>query len=165
MIDFTELSQRADDAGMRVEVIGGLPVWEGLPNLTHQKAIDRIRQSLTRTIAPSGGACACAHYADLHIRFPDGSDKRTDIAIFCQEPDETDTAVTAVPEVVIEVLNRGYEKKDLELGPPFYLGHGVKEVFVFDPYTKAIHHFVPSGEHHYHSPHRITMQCGCQVTI
>ncbi|MBI1764506.1 MAG: hypothetical protein HYR56_24035 [Acidobacteria bacterium] len=51
------------------------------------------------------------------------------------------------------------------MGPPFYLGQGVKEVFVFDPYTKAIRHFVPGGKHHYQSPHRITLQCGCQVTI
>ncbi len=165
MIDFNEFSQRADDAGMRIEIIGGLPVWEALPNLRHQEAIDRIRQSLTMTIAPSGEACACVHYADLHIKFPDGSDKRIDISIFCQRPTETDTAVTAVPEAVIEIISRGFEKKDLELGPPFYLGQGVKEVLVFDPYTKAIRHFVPGGERHYQSPHRLTLQCGCQVTI
>jgi Uma2 family endonuclease len=165
MIDFNELSQRADDAGMRIEIIGGFPTWEALPNLRHQEAIDRIRQSFVVTIAPTGPACACIHVADLHIKFPDGSDKRPDISIFCQRPSETDTAVTDVPEAVIEVISRGYEKKDLELGPPFYLGQGVKEVFVFDPYTKAIHHFVPGGEYHYQSPHRVTLQCGCQVTI
>lgn len=165
MMDFNLYSQRADDAGLRIEIVGGLPTWEMLPNLTHQEAIDRIRQSFVVTIAPTGPACACVHYADLHIKFPDGSDKRPDIAIFCQRPTETETAVTAVPEAVIEVISRGYEKKDLELGPPFYLGQGVKEVFVFDPYTKAIRHFVPGGERHYQSPHRLTLQCGCQVTI
>jgi len=36
--------QIADNAGIRLEIIGGLPVWEMLPNLTHQKTIDRVRQ-------------------------------------------------------------------------------------------------------------------------
>jgi hypothetical protein len=29
--------------------------------------------------------------------------------------------VTLVPEVVIEVISPGYEKKDTEIGAPFYL--------------------------------------------
>lgn len=165
MIDFNEFSQRADDAGLRIEIVGGLPTWELLPNLRHQEAIDRIRQSFTVKAAPSGQTCDCVHVADLHIKFPDGSDKRPDIAIFCQRPSETDTAVTTVPEAVIEIISRGYEKKDLELGPPFYLSQGVAEVFVFDPYTNVIRHFVPGGEHTYQSPQRVTLQCGCQVTI
>jgi hypothetical protein len=51
----------------------------------------------------------------LHIQFPDGSDNRSDIAIFCEELSGTDTAVTTVLEAFIEILSRGYEKKDLEI--------------------------------------------------
>ena len=50
-------------------------------------------------------------------------------------------AVTTVPEAVIEIISRGYEKKDLELGPPFYLAQGVRDIFVFDPYTEMTRHF------------------------
>ncbi len=34
---------------------------------------------------------------------------------------------------MIEVVSKGYEAKDLEIGPPFYLAQGVKDVIVFDP--------------------------------
>ncbi len=86
------------------------------------------------------------HYADLHIKFPDGSDNRSDVSIFCREPSETESAVTEVPEAVIEIISKGYEKKDLKLGPPFYLGQGVKDVIVYDPYTRVTKHFDAAGE-------------------
>lgn len=154
----------ADDAGIRLEIIDGLPVWEALPNLTHQKTIDRIRA----TFAPSqslNGGCEYLHYSDLHIKFPDGSDKRSDIAIFCHEPSETENAVTQVPDAVVEVISKRYEKKYLELGPPFYLGQGVKDIVVYDPYTKVIKHFDADGERELQSPSKLTFHCGCQVTV
>ncbi len=154
----------ADNAGIRLEIINGLPVWEALPNLTHQKTIDRIRQTF-RVSGRSNGKCACLHYADLHIKFPDGSDKRPDISIFCQEPSETEFAVTEVPEAVVEIISKGYEKKDLELGPPFYLSQGVKDVVVYNPYTGTVRHFDVAGDRSYQSPITLTLQCGCQVTL
>ncbi len=154
----------ADNAGVRLEIIGGLPIWEALPNLTHQKTIDRIRQTFTAADKLNGG-CACLHYADLHIKFPDGSDKRPDISIFCQEPSETEFAVTEVPEAVIEIISKGYEKKDLELGPPFYLEQGVKDVIVYNPYTQSVRHFDAAGDRSYQSPITLTLRCGCQVTL
>ena len=165
MPDITDFFQQADDAGVRLEIIGGLPVWEALPNLTHQKTIDRIRQNLTTAQGQTGRACECVHYADLHIKFPDGSDKRPDISIFCQEPAETEYAVTDVPEAVVEIISRGYEAKDLQLGPPFYLGQGVKDVIVYDPYTKVTRHFEASGDHRYEAPITLTLKCGCQVSL
>jgi len=51
----------------------------------------------------------------------------------CREPDETEDAILLLPEAVIEVVSKGYEAKDLELGPPFYLAQGVEDVIVFDP--------------------------------
>ncbi|MGH9766043.1 MAG: Uma2 family endonuclease [Blastocatellia bacterium] len=154
----------ADNAGIRLEIIDGLPVWEALPNLTHQEAIDRIRQTFSVS-SSSNGDCACLHYADLHIKFPDGSDKRPDISIFCQRPSETESAVTEVPEAVIEIISKGYEKKDLELGPPFYLGQGVKDVVVYNPYNGAIRHFDSSRERNHKSPTTLILHCGCQVTL
>ena len=59
------------------------------------------------------------------MQFSDGSLKRPDISIFCREPDEQDDAVTLVPEAVIEVVSKGYEAKDLQIAPDFYLSRGV----------------------------------------
>lgn len=165
MIDIEDLFQRADDVGVRLEVINGLAVWEVHPNLTHQEAIDQIRQSIKVSDHQTGQSCACLHYADLHVRFPDGSDKRPDISIFCQRPTETESAVTQVPEAVVEIISHGYEAKDLQLGPPFYLSQGVKDVIVFDPYTKQVYHFDARGTHHFESPTLLGLQCGCQLTV
>jgi Uma2 family endonuclease len=164
MPNIDDLFMIADDAGVRLEIIDGLPTWEALPNLTHQEAIDRIRQTF-RTVENGQGRCECLHYSDLHIKFPDGSDKRPDIAVFCRRPTETDSAVTEVPEAVVEVLSKGYEKKDLELGPPFYLGQGVKDVIVYDPDTKATRHFTAAGRRDYAGGVTLTLLCGCQVTL
>ena len=163
MRNIDDLFMIADEAGVRLEIVDGLPTWEALPNLTHQETIDRVRQALRP--GDNSGGCACLHYSDLHIKFPDGSDKRPDISIFCHRPAETDSAVTEVPQAVIEVLSKGYEKKDLELGPPFYLGQGVKDVIVYDPYSKVTRHFTADGKRDYEESVTLSLQCGCQVTL
>ena len=163
MRNIDDLFMIADEAGVRLEIIDGLPTWEALPNLTHQETIDRVRQTLRP--GDNSGGCACLHYSDLHIKFPDGSDKRPDISVLCHRPAETDSAVTEVPQAVVEVLSKGYEKKDLELGPPFYLRHGVKDVIVYDPYSKATRHFTTAGQREYEESVTLQLQCGFQVTL
>ena len=129
---------RADELGIRLEIVGGLPIWEPSPVYKHQKAIDRIRATIEKDPASSranADSCACIHTADVYVSFPDGSLKRLDISLFCQEPEEEEEAITRVPDAVIEIISKGYEAKDLEIGPRFYLSQGVKDIVVFDPYT------------------------------
>ena len=103
----------AEELGIRLEVVSGLPIWEAHPFWKHQKAIDRIRT----TIAPkSEASCACVHASDVYVQFPDGSLKRPDIAIFCREPDETEDAILLVPEAVIEVVSKVTRRKISRLG-------------------------------------------------
>lgn len=151
----------ADAIGLRLEWVGGLPLWEAHPTYRHQKAVDRIRQS----IRPKEGGCPCVHVADVYVRFPDGSYKRPDIAIFGREPEELDEAITLLPEAVVEVVNRGYEAKDLEIGPRFYLSQGVKDVVVFDPYTLLVLHLRPDGAFRHVSPVELDLACGCTLTV
>lgn len=103
--------------------------------------------------------------ADIYIRFPDGSLKRPDIAIFCREPKEQTGAVRSPPEAVIEILSPGYEQKDLAVGVPFYLSQGVKDIVVFDPATGRATHFALGQERQKLSPWRIRLQCGCSCTV
>ena len=37
---------RADELGIRLEIVGGLPIWEPHPVYKHQKAVDRIRATI-----------------------------------------------------------------------------------------------------------------------
>lgn len=83
----------ANELGIRLEIVGGLPIWEAHPTYRHQKAIDRIRATIQKVLLSSESKdteCACIHVADVYVSFPDGSLKRPDIAIFCQEPQEED---------------------------------------------------------------------------
>lgn len=158
---FQQLLQ-ADDLGIRLEIVGGLPVWEASPVRRHQQAVDRIRAS----IRPAAGTiCACPHLADVYIVFPDGSLKRPDVSIFCREPDEQDEAITLIPEAVVEVISRGYEAKDLEIAPRFYLAQGVKDVIIFDPHTLLVLHIRPGGVARHVSPVELTLACGCRCRV
>lgn len=155
---------RADELGIKLEIVNGLPLWEAHPVYKHQKAIDRIRATIT-PIALNDEVCACIHASDVYVSFPDGSLKRPDIAIFCREPDEEDEAITLVPEAVIEIISKGYEAKDLEIGPSFYLSQGVKDVVVFNPYTLEVLHVRRDGAARKTSPVAIELECGCTCIV
>jgi len=158
----------ADRAGVRLEIIGGLPVWEFHPVWRHQETIDHIRASITgATFSHITDGCHCIHVSDVYVRFPDGSLKRPDIAVFCRMPaeEEKEEAVTLIPEAVIEVISKGYEMKDTDLAPPFYLAQGVKDIIIFDPHTLLVRHFRRDKVSQYTSPVEITMECGCQCVV
>jgi Uma2 family endonuclease len=151
----------AEQLGIRLETVGGLAIWEAQPNYRHQKAVDRIRATIK---VREGSSCACVHVADVYLQFPDGSLKRPDVALFCQEPSEDEEALTLLPEAVIEVVSKGYEAKDLEIGPRFYLSQGVKDVVVFDPATLVVLHVTARGAARLVSPAAIELACGCTCT-
>jgi hypothetical protein len=158
---------RAEELGIRLEIVAGLPIWEPHPVWKHQKAVDRIRSTIQPS--PRGEAnsqgCRCVHAADVYITFSDGSLKRPDIALFCQEPDEEEEAIRLIPEAVIEVISKGYEAKDLEIGPRFYLSQGVKDIVVFDPYTLLVLHLRRDGAQRRVSPVTLQLECGCSCTV
>jgi len=110
---------KAEEFGIRLEIVKGLPIWEPYPVYKHQKSIDRIRATIAPVTLASGNDTArpCIHVSNVYVSFPDSSLKRPDIAVFCREPEEEEEAITLVPEAVIEVISKGYEAKDLEIGP------------------------------------------------
>jgi Uma2 family endonuclease len=156
---------RAEELGIRLEVVGGLPIWEPHPVWKHQKAVDRIRASIAPRQVDAAGGCPCVHAADVYVAFPDGSLKRPDISLFCREPDEEEEAITLLPEAVIEVVSKGYEAKDLEIAPHFYLAQGIKDVLVFDPATLLVLHVRRDGATRQLSPVTVDLECGCRCVI
>lgn len=159
---------RAEEFGVRLEIVRGLPIWEPYPVYKHQKAVDRIRATINAldvTTPPGDAACSCIHAADVYISFPDGSLKRPDISVFCREPEEDEEAIRLVPEAVIEVISKGYEAKDLEIGPQFYLSQGVKDVVVFNPYTLVVLHVRQDNVARHVSPVELQLLCGCRCVV
>jgi Uma2 family endonuclease len=160
-----ELIRESESLNIRLEMMGGLGVWEASPAFFHQREVDRIRSS----IRPNTTACGCIHAADVLFTFADGSFKRPDIAILCELPSplDTDEALNMIPSGVIEIISKNYEYKDLVLSPPFYLSNGVKDVLIFDPRSKKILHHRQewSQPKEFSSPARFELECGCEVTI
>jgi len=157
---------RAEELGIKLEMVGGLPIWEPHPVWKHQKHVDRIRATISRIESDNAlSTCACVHAADVYVGFPDGSQMRPDISIFSREPEEEEEAITLIPEAVIEVISKGYEAKDLEIGPRFYLSQGVKDVVVFDPYTLVVLHVRRDGVQRFVSPVQINFECGCKCVV
>jgi Uma2 family endonuclease len=156
---------KAEELGIRLEIVNGLAIWEAHPVYKHQKAVDRIRNSIKPGKKKPKNICECIHVADVYVQFPEGSLKRPDISVFCQEPKEEEEAVTLVPEAVIEIVSKGYEAKDLEIAPNFYLLQGVKDVIVFDPRTLLVLHARRDGTKRLTSPVEIKLECGCICTV
>jgi len=153
----------ADEAGVRLEMVMGQPTWEMHPSPLHQKTIRRISRSLqSRPNVDSD--CGCFDLQDVYIKFPDGSVKRPDLSIFCEEPSATQEALTVVPEAVVEIVSPGGELKDLQIGPPFYLAQGVKDVLVFDPRTLVMLHHRRTGLESHLSPVTLELECGCTLS-
>lgn len=154
----------ADASGFKLEMTNGIPTWEAFPVYRHQRKIDTIRTSL-KSLHQDAGGCACVHVADLTIHFPDGSVKRPDLSIFCHEPIEQETACTQIPEVVIEILSKGYEKKDTEVSLPFYLSCNIPDIVLFDPETNRVSHYHAGRLDEHDSLVELTFACGCRSTI
>jgi len=160
-LSWQELLDAADEAGIKLEIVEGVPTWEAWPATRHQVILQRIHESIR--VGKSGADCGCRAIHDIYIRFPDGSIKRPDISIFCAEPPLQDEALEIVPDAVVEIVSKGFEKKDLDIGPPFYLSQGVKDIVVANPYDGKVHHHTQSGARTYDSPNAITLTCGCQL--
>lgn len=165
MQDWSRLIAEADAAGFRLEIVQGIPTWETFPVARHQREIRRIQDSFRPTNI-GDAECRCITYADVQIRFPDGTRKRPDISVFCREPDEQDSEITLIPEAVIEVLSKDYEAKDLIIGVPFYRQIGIKDVIVLDPISGEVKYYPKGkGEILLQSPTTITLACGCTCTV
>ena len=162
--NFEAVVQLVDETGFKVEMTAGMPTWEAFPGMRHQKAIVRLLSSIV-PIPGHQGTCGCFYVTDAYLRFSDGSIKRPDVAIFCEEPPDVDEAVEMLPAAVVEVLSKGYERKDIEVSAPFYLQAGVLDVILFDPRTAAVTHLRRDGEQHLTSPVTLDLECGCRITV
>jgi Uma2 family endonuclease len=141
-----------------------VPTWEAFPGALHQFLIDQIRASIApRSTDPNG--CAGFHLSDVLFRFPDGSLKRPDIAIFSVRPVLENAALTVIPNAVVEIVSSGYEYKDVTLNPQFYLAQGVQDVVIYDPATAQVSHYTRTGMTQHVAPVQVSLGCGCDCLI
>ena len=157
------MEQSAESAGIRLEYVGGVPVWEASPIVRHQIKTLEIQMSLLSYAKQAG--CDCLPLADISIRFPDGSIKRPDISVYCSKPTELDASTSEIPVAVIEIISKGYEKKDMEISLPFYLKQKIADIVIFDPATNLVSHYHDGEIDTFDSPAELRFASGCRVTI
>ena len=134
-----------------------------MPGWRRQRIIVDVWQSVRRAQGTEG-ACGCHAVIDVMVRFPEGSFRSPDVAIFCQRLPDEDGATGVLPAAVIEVVSPGYEEKDC-IGPPFYLDQGIADVGVYDPRTGEVAHFTPDGRAVHAAAVDLEFACGRAVTI
>lgn len=122
-------------------------------------AIKRIRSSIK-----SSSERVLPAYQTVTIVIA-GSSVTPDISISCREPDEMDAPVTLLPEAVVEVISKGFEAKDYEIGLQFYLAQGIKDVIMFDPSRSHVLQARADGTRELTSPTTISLECGCVCTV
>lgn len=152
-----------DELGIKYEITEGLPTWESFASVEHQVLMQHVTNSVRRS--KRVGASGCHGFPDVTHRFPVGSLKRPDVAIHCVLPAEVRNAVKRIPEAVVEIVSPDSRRMDYEINPPFYLKHGVADVLVFDPDTKAIDWYTKEGRRTITSPQTLTLQCGCLIDL
>ena len=172
-LKFTETQQQLidevlrsehDAAGYKLELIKGVGIWEASPVYSHQKKVLEVILSI-KQLQQDAGSCKCVSVPGLTLLFPDGSIKRPDISIYCREPVERDSACTLKPEVVIEIISRGYERKDTEISLNFYLDNRIDDIVIFNPVKESVNHYQDGKVHEYTSPVELTFLCGCKATL
>ena len=159
-----DLDRLVYEGMVKLEITGGIPTWEIAPSVRHQRMVWRIQNSI-KPLAGSDGSCECEQFADVFIRFADGSIKRPDISVFCTMPPLQDEVLTVLPQAVIEVISPGYEYKDVELNPPFYLAQGVEDVLIVEPRTGVVTHYRVAGVTTCNAPVTVSLLCGCECTV
>lgn len=157
------LVRSADGSDVKIQMTAGMPTWEVMPGRRHQRIVVDVLKSIGR-VDGSEGDCGCHAVIDVYIRFPEGSFRSPDVAIYCEEPPDVDGALEILPVAVVEIVSAGYEAKD-RIGLPFYLDQGIADVVVYDPRTREVIHATPAGQVLHTAPVDLTFSCGCAVTI
>ncbi len=69
--DLQRIISDADEGNFhgKLEMVGGIGIWEAHPGADHQGAVFRIQSSI-RHVPTKEGSCACVHYSDLILFDP-----------------------------------------------------------------------------------------------
>ena len=162
--EFLDLLVRsADESHVKLQLTDGVTTWEAMPGVRHQRIITDVWSSVRR-LGRGESDCGCHAVIDVMIRFPEGSFRSPDVAIYCQRLPDEDGTTDRIPVAVVEIVSAGYEEKD-RLGLPFYLAQGVADVVVYDPRTGEVIHATSEGQTTHQAPVDLDFICGCAVTI
>ena len=140
-----------------VEIIKGKVFkWTTAPSRIHQKVLGDLTTAFN--IFLKGKPCEI-YPAPFDVRMPSKSKKdediytvvQPDISVICDKSKLDDAGCIGAPDLIVEVLIKGDNRKDLHHKYNLYLENGVKEYWIILPYTQALliytlkdGHYIPS---------------------
>jgi Uma2 family endonuclease len=81
------------------------------------------------------------------------------------QADQMNIRLEIVRGIPIEIISEGYEQKDLEIAPDFYLAMGIKDVLIVDPQLRQVYHHRRDGKKRLALPVRLELECGCGCEV
>ena len=152
----------------RLELIKGrLFRMSPAPNRIHQKLSGEIYRELSNFL--KGNSCE-VYTAPFDVRLPrkskDDKDILTvvqpDICVICDPAKLDDRGCIGAPDIVVEILSPGNNKKELQNKYEIYEESGVKEYWIVTPQEKTFLKYVLSNEGQF-QPSRL-MTIGDEIT-
>jgi Uma2 family endonuclease len=144
-----------------VELFKGYFVPMGAPKTKHQNISSNILASVFEIMKFQKTTCKVFH-APFDVRFPTNPDAtkdreiytvvQPDICIVCDQSKLDERGCIGAPEMIIEILSKGTEKKDKVTKLQIYEEFGVKEYWVVYPNEKFIEAYLLSENGTYGTP-------------
>ena len=121
------------------EIIGGEKFMAPAANLDHSGIIARLVNSFSNYFLEYKSGYVYSDDVDVH--FSDNSLYKPDLVIVMKANEKIlagRKAIYGAPDMVVEVLSRSTQKKDLTIKKDTYESQGVREYWIVDPYMKIV---------------------------
>ena len=121
------------------EIIGGEKFMAPAANLDHSGIIARLVNSFSNYFLERKSGYVYSDDVDVH--FSDNSLYKPDLVIVMKANEKIlagRKAIYGAPDMVVEVLSRSTQKKDLTIKKDTYESQGVREYWIVDPYMKIV---------------------------
>ena len=128
--------------GERVELIGGELLVSPSPREKHQRVSAEIEIQIGLWAKQSG--LGIMYHAPFDVVLSKHDAVQPDILFISRERKEiiTDANVQGAPDLIVEILSPGTEKRDTVAKKALYERHGVREYWIVDPDADTIEVFV-----------------------
>ncbi|MBI2901061.1 MAG: Uma2 family endonuclease [Planctomycetes bacterium] len=136
-----EFAQADGQSGHVYELAGGEVVVVEIPGLPHGLVVDALqRQVQAYRVAHPGLVYYVASGSDCALRLPAmQSERHPDLSLYLTPPpDPIDPWDAWVPDIAIEVVSAGQERRDYEEKRREYLAAGVREYWIVDPAARSV---------------------------
>jgi Uma2 family endonuclease len=135
----------------RVELIKGRLVPMASPLRLHQKASKRIQYQFEDFLTKN--PCGCEVYnAPFDVRFPTNPSAKKataiytvvqpDLCVICDAQKLDDKGCLGAPDLIVEIISKGTQKKDRTVKRKLYEEFGVKEFWIVYPNDKMVEVFL-----------------------